>query len=121
MLLTTILTPTSRLSLTITTIVRPATNSIPCDHLLTIPFPHSDLDIPTLTRLHASQKTTPHLFMPLNTLYALPTSLKRGFEVTELDWWNGAVMDVEGVGKARMTALPSQHFTVCLHDFLLKM
>lgn len=50
--------------------------------------------------------------MPLNTLYALPTSLKRGFEVTELDWWNGAVMDVEGVGKARMTALPSQHFTV---------
>lgn len=52
--------------------------------------------------------------MPLNTLYALPAALQRAYNTTELDWWNGAVLDVEGVGKARLTALPSQHFTVSL-------
>lgn len=50
--------------------------------------------------------------MPLNTLYALPASLQRAYNTTELDWWNGAVLDVQGVGRARLTALPSQHFTV---------
>ncbi|GHJ89428.1 hypothetical protein NliqN6_5830 [Naganishia liquefaciens] len=72
---------------------------------------YDHLDIPTLTRLQASQKTTPQLFMPLNTLYALPASLQRAYNTTELDWWNGAVLDVQGIGRARLTALPSQHFT----------
>ncbi|KAJ9119334.1 hypothetical protein QFC24_005805 [Naganishia onofrii] len=71
-----------------------------------------DLDIPTLTRLLAHQKSfTPHLFMPLNTLYALPSNLQQAYKTTQLDWWGSAELQVEGVGRARLSALPSQHFT----------
>ncbi|KAJ9107190.1 hypothetical protein QFC19_002850 [Naganishia cerealis] len=49
--------------------------------------------------------------MPLNTLYALPDALQRGYRTTQLDWWAHAELAVEGVGNARLTALPSQHFT----------
>lgn len=74
-------------------------------------FP-TDLDVPTLTRLLAHQKSfTPHLFMPLNTAYALPAALQQAYDTTQLDWWSSADLTVEGIGKARLSALPSQHFT----------
>ncbi|KAJ9112690.1 hypothetical protein QFC22_006192 [Naganishia vaughanmartiniae] len=90
---------------------RKPSSSFPLSSLLN-PSLVVDLDIPTLTRLLAHQKSSPpHLFMPLNTLYALPQTLKDGYETTQLDWWSSADLHVHGVGKARMTALPSQHFT----------
>lgn len=49
--------------------------------------------------------------MPLNTLYALPASLQQAYDTTQLDWWASAELSVEGIGKARLSALPSQHFT----------
>lgn len=49
--------------------------------------------------------------MPLNTLYALPASLQRAYSTTQLDWWSSASLTVDGIGSARLTALPSQHFT----------
>ncbi|KAJ9095263.1 hypothetical protein QFC21_005629 [Naganishia friedmannii] len=73
---------------------------------------YDHLDIPTLTRLLAHQNASPpHLFMPLNTLYALPSALQQGYNTTQLDWWSSAELAVEGIGRARLSALPSQHFT----------
>lgn len=80
--------------------------------------PPLDLDIPTLTALLAHQSSNPpHLFLPLNTSYALPSSLttptstRPGYSITELDWWESRILTVSGLGSARITALPCQHFT----------
>lgn len=51
--------------------------------------------------------------------FLCPLGIKRWFlsmgireeEVAELDWWDGVLVDVEGVGSVRLVCTPSQHFS----------
>jgi len=54
---------------------------------------------------------TPHLFLPLNTRQNLPNHLQQAYKVSELDWWNACLLEVEDVGSVRITATPAQHFS----------
>ncbi len=71
----------------------------------------ADLDTPTLERLVKKQPEQLTIFMPLNTLYALPKILQSKLAVTELDWWESREVVVEQVGGVRITCTPAQHMT----------
>lgn len=71
----------------------------------------TDLDIPTLEHLISHSSSPPHLFLPLNTLYCIPSRLRPKLQISELDWWESAQIDVDEVGSVRLSCLPAQHFT----------
>jgi N-acyl-phosphatidylethanolamine-hydrolysing phospholipase D len=55
--------------------------------------------------------TKPHIFLPLNTTYCIPRSLRDKLIITELDWWEDCEIKVDHVGTVRLSCLPAQHFT----------
>jgi len=47
----------------------------------------------------------------LNTRQNLPNHLQQAYKVSELDWWNACLLEVEDIGSVRITATPAQHFS----------
>ena len=72
---------------------------------------YDHLDHATILHLHKRRKDQIHFFCALGNASwfhgcGIPTS-----QVTELDWWDGVNVSVDGVGTARLICTPSQHFS----------
>ncbi|KAF2196637.1 Metallo-hydrolase/oxidoreductase [Delitschia confertaspora ATCC 74209] len=72
---------------------------------------YDHLDSDTLKKVNAKQNGKLRFFCGLGvkvTLIGLGIGIKAE-QVTELDWWDGIKLDVEGVGSADLICTPSQH------------
>jgi N-acyl-phosphatidylethanolamine-hydrolysing phospholipase D len=69
------------------------------------------MDVASLGDVVTHGSRTPHLFLPLNTRQNLPNHLQQAYKVSELDWWNACLLEVEDIGSVRVTATPAQHFS----------
>ena len=74
-------------------------------------YDHLDLD--TIKAVYLRQKGAIHFFCGLgNKQWFLSLGIGiKDEDVTELDWWDGVRMEVEGVGSICLTCTPSQHFS----------
>jgi len=87
-------------------------DELPDIDLVVISHDHYDhMDSDTLLKIQTRGKGSTHFLVGLGNASRL-----RGFgihsdRVTELDWWDGARLDVTGVGSVTLTCTPSQHFS----------
>ncbi|KAL8787496.1 MAG: hypothetical protein Q9195_007743 [Heterodermia aff. obscurata] len=94
-------------------------NALPCTldelpdvDLVAISHDHYDhMDSDTLLKTFTRRKNHVHFLVGLNSASRL-----RGFgiaadAITELDWWDGARIDVAGLGVVTLTCTPSQHLS----------
>ena len=87
-------------------------DELPEVDLVVISHDHYDhMDSDTLLKLYEKRKGSIHFMVALGN-----SSRLHGFgigkdAVTELDWWEGAHVDVAGVGSINLTCTPSQHFS----------
>ncbi|MCJ1451781.1 hypothetical protein MMC28_002121 [Mycoblastus sanguinarius] len=72
-------------------------------------YDHMDSD--TMLKLYTKRKGKIHFLVALGNASRLRGFGIDGASVTELDWWEGARIDVAGAGSVTMTCTPSQHFS----------
>lgn len=89
-----------------------AVEELPEVDAVLISHDHYDhLDSPTLAKLNAKQEGNIRFFCGLGVKSAL-VGLGVGIEeeqVTELDWWDGAKLERDGVGSVELVCTPAQH------------
>jgi N-acyl-phosphatidylethanolamine-hydrolysing phospholipase D len=80
--------------------------------LVIISHNHYDhADSHTLKAIWAKRKSKVHFLVGLhNSRWLTAFGIDRS-SITELDWWDGAEVEVESVGKAQITCTPTQHFS----------
>ena len=72
---------------------------------------YDHLDHATILHLHKQRKGQIHFFCGLgNASWFHGCGIPAG-QVTELDWWDGVSVSVEGIGAVTLTCTPSQHFS----------
>ncbi|MCJ1455156.1 hypothetical protein MMC28_005510 [Mycoblastus sanguinarius] len=87
-------------------------DEVPDIDIIAISHDHYDhMDSDTLLKLWTKRKEDIHFLVGLGN-----ASRIRGFgigaeSVTELDWWEGARVEIPGLGSITMTCTPSQHFS----------
>jgi N-acyl-phosphatidylethanolamine-hydrolysing phospholipase D len=69
---------------------------------------YDHLDIDTVKSLYASRPGL-HFFCGLNNKSWFVLSGIADEDVTELDWWDSAELEVNGIGNVRLTCTPAQH------------
>lgn len=72
---------------------------------------YDHLDSDNIKKIHAKSKAHVRFFCGLGVktcLLGLGVGLKPE-EVTELDWWNGVQLSMEGVGSVNPVCTPTQH------------
>ncbi|KIX03287.1 uncharacterized protein Z518_06839 [Rhinocladiella mackenziei CBS 650.93] len=70
-------------------------------------YDHADAN--TLKAVYAKRKKNVRFLVGLhNSRWLTSFGIDRAC-ITELDWWDGVEIQVEGVGKVRITCLPTQH------------
>ena len=87
-------------------------DDLPDIDIIAISHDHYDhMDSDTLLKIHKKQKRNVHFLVGLGNAARL-----RGFGisvdlVTELDWWHGVHIEIEGVGTANLYCTPTQHIS----------
>jgi N-acyl-phosphatidylethanolamine-hydrolysing phospholipase D len=82
---------------------------------------YDHLDVETVKALYASRKDL-HFFCALNTKSWFVASGVAEKNVTELDWWDSAELEVKDVGTVKLTCTPAQHTSgrgISDHDNML--
>jgi N-acyl-phosphatidylethanolamine-hydrolysing phospholipase D len=69
---------------------------------------YDHLDIDTVKSLYAARKGL-HFFCGLNNKSWFVASGIADKDVTELDWWDDVELEVDGIGKVKLTCTPAQH------------
>lgn len=72
-------------------------------------YDHMDSD--TLIKVYNGRKGSIHFLVGLGNASRLRSFGLDGNSITELDWWEGARLDVAGIGSITMTCTPTQHFS----------
>lgn len=87
-------------------------DEVPDVDLVVISHDHYDhMDSDTLLKLYKKRQGSIHFMVALgNAVRMCGFGIGRG-AVTELDWSEGARVDVDGVGSINLTCTPSQHFS----------
>jgi len=89
-----------------------ALDELPDVDAVVISHDHYDhLDYATVQHLHRTRKDQIHFLCALNVAAWFHGCGIPPAQVTELDWWDGVVLEVGGVGAASLTCTPSQHFS----------
>ncbi|KIW23904.1 uncharacterized protein PV07_12066 [Cladophialophora immunda] len=72
-------------------------------------YDHADAE--TLKAIWARRRSKVHFLVGLhNSRWLTAIGIDRS-SITELDWWEGVDIEVNGIGKARITCTPTQHFS----------
>lgn len=87
-------------------------DELPDIDLVVISHDHYDhMDSDTLLKIQTRRKGGTHFLVGLGNASRLRSFGIDSDYVTELDWWEGARLDVTGVGSVTLTCTPSQHFS----------
>jgi N-acyl-phosphatidylethanolamine-hydrolysing phospholipase D len=69
---------------------------------------YDHLDIDTVKKMYSLRQGL-HFFCALNTKSWFVSSGIAEKDVTELDWWDSAELEVQGIGSIKFTCTPAQH------------
>jgi len=89
-----------------------ALDEVPDVDLVVISHNHYDhLDLWTIKEVYKSRKGKVHFLCALNLKTWFLGCGISDHEVTELDWWDEAKVNVEGIGSVKLACTPAQHMS----------